>query len=184
MPHFKPLTISFYLQALLLIMISIPATIHCRTFLPNSGKLIETTCKNTPNYNVCFQSLKASPGSSGADVTGLAQIMVRVMKAKANDALNVIHKLQKLKIGLGTEQRRALSSCADKYRAILIGDIPQATEALQKGDPKFAEDGANDAANEATYCESEFSGKSLLTKQNNVMHDVAAVTGAIVRMLL
>lgn len=110
--------------------------------------------------------------------------MVRVMKAKANDALNVIHKLQKLKIGLGTEQRRALSSCADKYRAILIGDIPQATEALQKGDPKFAEDGANDAANEATYCESEFSGKSLLTKQNNVMHDVAAVTGAIVRMLL
>ncbi|BAT82787.1 hypothetical protein VIGAN_03285000 [Vigna angularis var. angularis] len=60
--------------------------------------------------------------------------------------------------GAGPKQRRALSSCASKYKAVLIADVPQATEALQKGDPKFAEDGANDAANEATFCESDFSG--------------------------
>ncbi|KAJ1418669.1 Pectinesterase inhibitor domain [Sesbania bispinosa] len=112
---------------------------------------------------------------------GLAQIMVKVMKARANDALNKIHELQR--VGAGPKQKRALSSCASKYNAILIADIPQATEALQKGDPKFAEDGANDAANEATYCESDFSGKSPLTKQNNAMHDVAAVTASIVRTI-
>ncbi|KOM49135.1 hypothetical protein LR48_Vigan07g283900 [Vigna angularis] len=50
--------------------------------------------------------------------------------------------------------------------------------------PKFAEDGANDAANEATFCESDFSGNSPLTKQNNAMHDVTAITAAIVRLLL
>lgn len=160
-------------------MISIPAT-HSRTFIPNDEKLIENTCKRTPNYNICLQSLKTNPGSSGADVNGLAQIMVKVMKAKATETLHKIHELQRV----GAGHKQALSSCASKYRAILIADIPQATEALQKGDPKFAEDGANDAANEATYCESDFSGKSLLTKQNNAMHDVAAVTAAIVRLLL
>ena len=181
MTNLKAITLFFCLQAIL-DMISIPSS-HCRTLiLPNNEKLIENTCKKTPSYNVCLQSLRANPGSSGADVNGLAQIMVKVMRAKANDALNRIHELQR--VGTGPNQRRALSSCASKYNAIVIGDIPQATEALQKGDPKFAEDGANDAANEATYCESDFNGKSPLTKQNNAMHDVAAVTAAIVRLLL
>ncbi|GAU19181.1 hypothetical protein TSUD_198630 [Trifolium subterraneum] len=106
--------------------------------------------------------------------------MVKVMKAKANDGLNKIHQLQKLGYGA----RKALNSCGDKYKAILVADIPQAIEALEKGDPKFAEDGANDAANEANYCENEFYGKSPLTKQNNAMHDVSAVTAAMVRQLL
>ncbi|KAG4932171.1 hypothetical protein AAZX31_17G035400 [Glycine max] len=184
MTNLKPLILFFYLLAIV-VMISIPSS-HCsRTLLPENEKLIENTCKKTPNYNVCLESLKASPGSSSADVTGLAQIMVKEMKAKANDALKRIHELQRVGAS-GPKQRRALSSCADKYKAVLIADVPQATEALQKGDPKFAEDGANDAANEATYCETDFSaaGNSPLTKQNNAMHDVAAVTAAIVRLLL
>ncbi|RDX94088.1 Cell wall / vacuolar inhibitor of fructosidase 1, partial [Mucuna pruriens] len=175
MTKLKPLVLCLCLEAVV-VMISIPGS-HCRALVPNDEKLIENTCKKTPNYSVCLQSLKASPGSSSADVTGLAQIMVKVMKAKANDALRRIHELQR--VGSGPQERKALSSCADKYKAVLIADVPQATEALQKGDPKFAEDGANDAANEATYCESDFSGKSPLTKQNNAMHDVAAVTAAI-----
>ena len=183
MTNLKPLILFFYLLAIV-VMISIPSS-HCsRTLLPENEKLIENTCKKTPNYNVCLESLKASPGSSSADVTGLAQIMVKEMKAKANYALKRIQELQR--VGAGpNKQRRALSSCVDKYKTVLIADVPQATEALQKGDPKFAEDGANDAANEATYCETDFSaGNSPLTKQNNAMHDVAAVTAAIVRLLL
>ncbi|XP_017418985.2 cell wall / vacuolar inhibitor of fructosidase 1 [Vigna angularis] len=151
-------------------------------WFPNNENLIESTCKRTPNYNLCLQTLKVSPGSSTTDVSGLALIMVKVMKAKANDALKIIHDLQGK--GAGPKQRRALSSCASKYKAVLIADVPQATEALQKGDPKFAEDGANDAANEATFCESDFSRNSPLTKQNNAMHDVTAITAAIVRLLL
>ncbi|KOM33406.1 hypothetical protein LR48_Vigan01g296200 [Vigna angularis] len=180
MTNSKPLILCFFLQAIV-VMVTIPAS-HCRSFLPSNENLIESTCKRTPNYNLCLQTLKVSPGSSTTDVSGLALIMVKVMKAKANDALKIIHDLQGK--GAGPKQRRALSSCASKYKAVLIADVPQATEALQKGDPKFAEDGANDAANEATFCESDFSGNSPLTKQNNAMHDVAAITAAIVRLLL
>jgi pectinesterase inhibitor-like protein len=162
MTNFKPLTLCLFLQAIV-IVISIPTIQSRSTNFPSKDEklsLIENTSKKTPNYNVCLQSLKAYSGTSAGDVTGLAQIMVKVMKAKANDGLNRIHQLQRLRNGA----RKALSSCGDKYRAILIADIPQ--------------------ANEATYCESEFNGKSPLTKQNNAMHDVSAVTASIVRQLL
>ncbi|OIW00162.1 hypothetical protein TanjilG_29152 [Lupinus angustifolius] len=181
MKNFNSLTLIFCLQAMFII-ISIPSC-HSRTFNPKNDKLIESTCKKTPNYIVCINSLKPSPGSSSADVRGLALIMVKVMETKANDALNKIHELQR--VLTGHNQKVALNSCASKYNAILVADIPSATEALQKGDPKFAEDGANDAANEATYCETDYPAGTLpLTKWNNAMHDVAAVTAAIVRSLL
>ncbi|MED6145646.1 hypothetical protein PIB30_027213 [Stylosanthes scabra] len=179
MTNLKTITMFFFF---LIYVTSLSSIIHCRTLIiPNGESLMESTCRRTPNYNVCIQSLKANPASSNADVNGLAQIMVKVMTSKANDAINMIHQLQR---SGSSSQKKALSSCASKYNAILIGDIPQATEALQKGDPKFAEDGSNDAANEATFCENEFNGKSPLTKQNNAMHDVSVVTAAIVRNLL
>jgi len=56
---------------------------------------------------------------------------------------------------------------------------------LQKGNPKFAEELANDAANEADDCVSQiFSGKSPLTTENNVMHDASVITSAIIKILL
>ncbi|CAJ1940798.1 unnamed protein product [Sphenostylis stenocarpa] len=180
MTNMKPLVLCFCLQAIV-VMITIPVS-HCRTFLPNNGNLIDSTCKKTPNYNLCLQYLKASPGSSSADVSGLALIMVKVMKAKVNDGLKRIHDLQKG--GAGPNLKKALSSCADSYNSVLTTDIPEATEALQKGNPKFAQDGANDAANEANYCEEDFSGHSPLTQQNNALHDSAAITSAIIRLLL
>ena len=63
-------------------------------------------------------------------------------------------------------------------------NVPNAISALQKGDPKFAEEAANDAANEANDCENGFSGKSQLTTENNVMHDASVITSAIVKILL
>src|ERR1044072_2996779 len=124
MTNLKSLTLFLFLQAIFL-LISIPTTYSRSTFPSKDGKpsLVENTCKKTPNYNICIQSLKENSGSSVADVTGLAQIMVKVMKAKANDGLNKIHRLQKVR-NIGA--RKALSSCGDKYKAILIADIPQA----------------------------------------------------------
>jgi hypothetical protein len=55
---------------------------------------------------------------------------------------------------------------------------------LQKGNPKLAEELANDATDEADDCESQFSGKSPLTTENNVMHDASVITSAIVKILL
>ncbi|MED6145644.1 hypothetical protein PIB30_027211 [Stylosanthes scabra] len=176
MTNMKTITLFF-----LIALTSFPSTIHCRTLItPNDANLIENTCRRTPNYNVCIQSLKSNLASLSADIRGLALIMVKVMASKATDGLSIIGRLQRGSSGPSP----ALTSCAGKYNAILVGDIPQATQALQGGNAKFAESAANDAANEATFCENGFTGRSPITAQNNAMRDVSVVTAAIVRNLL
>lgn len=147
-----------------------------------ANNLIEQTCKQTPHHDLCIQYLTSDPHSTDADVTGLALIMVNVIKTKANNALDKIHQL----LGQNPEpaEKQALSLCGDRYKAILDADVAQAVSGLQKGDPKFTEDGANDAAVEASSCENGFSGKSPLTNENNAMRDAAATTAAIVKQLL
>lgn len=154
-------------------------TCHCRVVQPNDAKLIEETCKQTANPNLCVNLLEAVPRGSSADVKGLALIMVDVIKARGNVAFNKINQLLK-----GVGDKKALSSCFDQYKAILEVDVPLAIQALNLGNPKFAESSTSDSANEATSCERGFSGKSPLTNENNGVRDVAYVTTAIVRLLL
>ncbi|XP_027333222.1 cell wall / vacuolar inhibitor of fructosidase 1-like [Abrus precatorius] len=179
MRNSKPLSLIFC--TLLFATISTPVSNH-KIIPQKETNLIEETCKQTPHHDLCVQYLLSDPRSSNADVTGLALIMVNVIKAKADNALDKIHQL--LQEGSETDQKEALILCAGRYKAILEADVPQAVAALQKGDPKFAEDGANDAVVEATSCENSFSGKSPLTYHNNARHDAAATTAAIVRQLL
>ncbi|CAK7327349.1 unnamed protein product [Dovyalis caffra] len=153
---------------------------HCTIAQSDANNLIAQTCKQTPYSNLCVTSLKSVPKSSTADVQGLALIMVDIVRAKASATLKLIN--QELK--RSPELRRALRSCAGNYDAILTADIPEAIEALQKGDPKFAESGTNDAAVEASSCEANFRGKSPLTNLNKLVHDTSVVTSAIVRLLL
>lgn len=171
---------AFLVHAFLLLL-SLPIS-QCRVF-PMDEKLIESTCKRTPNFYLCVSYLKSDPKSSTADVPGLALILVNIMKAKATQTLNRIGRL--LKGGPRAGEKQALVSCSSKYDAILKGDIPEAIEALTKGNYKFAEDGANDAGNEANSCERDFSSRtSPLTSMNKGMHDVSAIAAAIVRTLL
>ncbi|MCI30602.1 cell wall/vacuolar inhibitor of fructosidase 1-like [Trifolium medium] len=103
------------------------------------------------------------------------------MKNKANTALNKIHQL----IGKSPpDQMAALNSCASKYDAIVVAVIPSAIAALQNGNPKFAEQSANDAAIDANGCENRSSGKLPLAAENNAMRDASVITAAIIRNLL
>ncbi|KAL2560439.1 hypothetical protein AAZV13_20G023600 [Glycine max] len=145
---------------------------------PNDLKLIEETCKRTPEPNLCLQLLKGDPRAPSADIAGLALILVEVIKAKAKEVEKTIKQL--LKQG---GNKKALSKCAVDYKGILILDIPQATRAV-RGDPKFADDAVSDCAVEADICENRFNGKSPLTHVNNGMRDVANVARAIIRILL
>ncbi|KAJ1414323.1 Pectinesterase inhibitor domain [Sesbania bispinosa] len=176
MANLKQLPLMCRILVLLTISMSIG---HCRVLQPNDAKLIEETCKKTPYPTFCIQFIQADPRSSSADVKGLALIMVDVIKTKAKASLLIINQL--LQEG---GEKKALSSCFEKYRVILQGDVPQATQALQNGNPKFAESGAIDSGVEAISCEKSFSGKSPLTDVNNIMHIAANVTVAIVRLLL
>nr|WPJ73843.1 cell wall invertase inhibitor 1 [Morus alba] len=147
-----------------------------------ASNVIEQTCKRTPNYNLCVSSLRSDPRSSDADVRGLALIMVGVIEAKAKETLSHIKGL--IKASPKRDERQPLSSCADYYNAIITADVPQATQALKTGNYKFAEQGTDDAKNEADFCEKSFSGRSPLTEMNKLVHDVAAIAAAMTRILL
>ncbi|KAF3456387.1 hypothetical protein FNV43_RR01037 [Rhamnella rubrinervis] len=173
---------TFLIVHALLLSVSLPIS-QCRVVVQTDEHLIESTCRKTSSFGLCVSSLKSDPQSSKADVPGLGLIMVNVIKAKATKTLNHIRVL--LKRGPGAVERRALISCVENYEAILKGDVPEAIEALTKGDYKFAEQGSNDAANEANTCEREFTaGTSPLTALNNNVHDVSAIAAAITRTLL
>ncbi|XP_020234156.1 cell wall / vacuolar inhibitor of fructosidase 1 [Cajanus cajan] len=169
-----------YLICNILVMIILLPTYDCRELQPNDVNLIVKTCNQTPNPNLCIKLLEADPRGRSADVSGLALITVDVIKAKANEGLNKINQLLKG----GGNNKRALLSCVDKYKTILVADIPQATQALNFGNPKFAEDATSDSVVEATSCEEGFGRNSPITRENNDTRDVANVARAIVRLLL
>ena len=148
----------------------------------NDENLIQQTCNQTPIYDLCISYIKADPRSTNADVAGLGLIMVDVLNDKATQTLNRVKGL--LQGSPNPQVKQALSTCAGNYNAIIEGDVPQAIEALTKGDPKFAEQGANDAAIEANSCEEGFSGNSPLTVENKLVHDVSTVAAAIAKILL
>ncbi|KAA8527346.1 hypothetical protein F0562_034939 [Nyssa sinensis] len=124
-------------------------------------ELITKTCKQTPYYQLCVSTLQSDPRSSKADIPGLGLIIVAAVKAKVKNTLKLIKQLE----GSNPRLKAPLSDCNQVYNAVVIADIPEAVEALTKGDPKFAENGMSDAAIEAQQCESGFKqSKSPLRK--------------------
>lgn len=146
------------------------------------SNLIDQTCKQTPYYDLCIGCLISNPHSFKTDVRGLAKIMVYTIEAKANHTLHRIQKL--LKHRQEPKEQEALRSCAERYSAIIKGDIPQSIEALRTGHYKFAEQGTYDAAAEAISCEEGFTGKSPLADSNIIVHHVSVVAASIVKLLL
>ncbi|KAK6772781.1 hypothetical protein RDI58_028019 [Solanum bulbocastanum] len=76
---------------------------------------------------------------TAGDITTLALIMVDAIKSKANQAANTISKLRHS--NPPQTWKDPLKNCAFSYKVILTATMPEAIEALTKGDPKFAEDG-------------------------------------------
>ncbi|KAL6567224.1 hypothetical protein OROGR_000892 [Orobanche gracilis] len=131
--------------------------------------LIETTCRNTSNYQLCISTLHASPSSSTDDVAGLGLIMVEAVRVKAEEAFSTVDRLKKLYLDLTD----VLEECGNAYNAVLKADVAEAVAGLTKGVPKFAKFGMVDAAWEAENCEGSFEGNvvgSPLSRVNKDMH--------------
>ncbi|XP_059289405.1 cell wall / vacuolar inhibitor of fructosidase 1-like [Lycium ferocissimum] len=152
--------------------------------LQTNANLVETTCKNTPNYALCVKTLRSDKRSEKGDITTLALIMVDAIKSKANQAANMISKLRHSNPPAAWKD--ALKDCAFSYKVILTASMPEAIEALTKGDPKFAEDGMVGSSGDAQECEDYFKGTkySPLSKLNSAVHELSDVGRAIVRNLL
>ncbi|KAK9939822.1 hypothetical protein M0R45_016506 [Rubus argutus] len=76
------------------------------------------------------------------------------------------------------------SSASADVSGLALIMVGCANQAITTGNPKFAEQAMNEAANEANSCEDEFSRGSPLTYENKAVADVAGVASAIVRILL
>ncbi|CAH8254855.1 unnamed protein product [Arabidopsis lyrata] len=150
------------------------------TVMVSEGSIIEQTCKETPDFNLCVSLLNSDPRGSSADTSGLALILIDKIKGLTTKTLNEINGLYKKR----PELKRALDECSRRYKTILNADVPEAIEAISKGVPKFGEDGVIDAGVEASVCEGGFKGKSPLTSLTKSMQKISNVTRAIVRMLL
>ncbi|GAA0140661.1 hypothetical protein LIER_35270 [Lithospermum erythrorhizon] len=141
----------------------------------------DTTCKNTPNYQLCVSILSKDPQSTTGDIRILGLILVDAIKSKAEETVNLINELKKT----NPELMSQLNHCSVLYYAVLEADIPEAIEALTKGGPKFAENGVADAVVEAQECEMGFNGSnSPLSGANKSVREISNVAREVIRMLL
>ncbi|CAM8922412.1 unnamed protein product [Rhodiola kirilowii] len=145
-------------------------------------KLITTTCTQTPYKQLCVSSLKSDNRSSRADTAGLALILVDKISTKTKLAIKIV--TQRVKSTKDPKVVEALKQCSGLYNAVMVADVPMATEALTKGDPKFAEQGAVDASNEVESCEAGFpKGTSPVSGLNREIGQLAAVVASITKQL-
>ncbi|XP_076923953.1 cell wall / vacuolar inhibitor of fructosidase 1-like [Bidens hawaiensis] len=146
-------------------------------------RLIETTCKATPSYNLCLSTLLANPKSSSGNVKDLALIMVGAAGARATRAIQQIKSMY----NSHPELKQSLKKCELAYMAVVQMDVPSVDQELNGGQPKPAMDVMGDTAAQAQACERGFSSRgqaSPLTQTNKDVEDVGNVAIAIIRLLL
>ncbi|CAN0855290.1 Cell wall / vacuolar inhibitor of fructosidase 1 [Linum grandiflorum] len=147
--------------------------------------LIEKTCQQTPDYDLCVSSITGDPAARNANhVDTLALIMIDVVSNKATATSQMLKEIEWL-FANEPSLKDPLTACANMYRVIVDDDVSVAINAVRLGDPKFGEGAMNDAGNEADSCERGFEqGESPLTELNKAVRKVADVASAIIRVLL
>ncbi|KAL3508196.1 hypothetical protein ACH5RR_033578 [Cinchona calisaya] len=151
-------------------------------FLPLiSCDLISETCDQTPNDRLCVTVLRRDNRSHGADVSGLAMIIIEAVRDEANSTLESIKELKKSNITLAN----ALMECQENYNVIMRIDIPKAIGSL-RDNPRFAEHGMADAGIEAQGCEGSLGEQveSPLTDMNSLVNDLSVIALSIIRIML
>ncbi|GAV71688.1 PMEI domain-containing protein [Cephalotus follicularis] len=146
--------------------------------------LIDQTCKETPFYDLCVNTLEPISRSTKTDVKGLAGIMANILLSNVTDTLNYIQVL--IKQTTDQQLEKALANCAELYIPEVKYNLPQAIDALMKGDYAFANYVISDAAKEADACERSFSDstKSPLTCRNQLVSNLCDVAVGILNVLL
>ncbi|MED6220430.1 hypothetical protein PIB30_044752 [Stylosanthes scabra] len=154
---------------------------ECRVYHPNDDTLIESSCKQTPDPNLCLQIFNSSPRSRTADLRGLGLILVDVIKTRSISTLNKIRQLQQ---GASGTLKGALASCSGSYDGILRGDISVAISGIESWNFKFAEQAVTDAALQVKNCQEEFNGiSSPIVDENNFVRGAANIAQVIVRLM-
>ncbi|KAL8139799.1 hypothetical protein V2J09_005820 [Rumex salicifolius] len=158
-----------------------------------SADLIESTCRNTPNSQICESSLRSDPRSPAADTEGLIRIMIDVVRSKFSDSLAYVNRM--MKESPPPARARALRECVRRFKVVLNANVIVAESAVNLGDPKFGEGAMLDSAVEAHACERAFVGsggddvdgagrdKSTLIERTRFLHGLSNVAASMIRIL-
>lgn len=169
----KSLT-SIFLVQLACLPLFLPISQCSSVVLPMDAKLIDQTCRKTPDYNLCVQSIKLDPRSSGADVVGLAIIIIDAVGHKATITMNKINELLKQ-----TPGNQALVDCSNEYAQIIDDFVPTSKFTVNSGTYSVAKAFMKITPKNALSCEQSFKGRSPLTNLNNDLIKVANVAEAV-----
>lgn len=174
------------LLSLILLYVTFFSIVSSQSSAQNYGNLIERKCKQTPYFQVCYSCLTSEPQSSRADVTVLALIAVNKINDNATSVIDYIKELHKWTKDLSV--KTAFQGCNEAYNTVVNVLLPEALEALTKGNIKFVYDGISNTGRERQRnvkstlktCEA----CTPLTESNNYVNELSEVVLSIVNTLL
>ncbi|KAM5558752.1 cell wall / vacuolar inhibitor of fructosidase 1-like [Rosa sericea] len=172
----KDSLISIFLVQLVCSLLLLPIGQCSSVFFPMDAKLIDQTCRKTPDYNLCTSVLKSSPDK---DLRGLAIVAIDAVGSKATTTMNRINELLKQ-----SPKDTALNHCHDMYNVILNSYVQGARDTLKRGaSSHIATSSMSLTPDTAMSCEEAFKGRSPLTNLNKDVENIAAVAGAVAGQL-
>ncbi|XP_010549009.1 PREDICTED: cell wall / vacuolar inhibitor of fructosidase 1 [Tarenaya hassleriana] len=159
------------------------------TFAPthSSDDLIDKICKTTPFYEFCEASLRPL---SPENATSIAAAMATVVLRNMTDTLGFIQS--QIRRSRDPAAERALAECAELYRPVVKFNIPQAIDAMRRGDLGFAVYVIGDAEKQADACQKGFSAAgddddgstAALTARNKLLKDLCDLAIAVLKSLM
>ncbi|KAK3043246.1 hypothetical protein RJ639_002489 [Escallonia herrerae] len=148
------------------------------------ASLVERVCKRTMYPDLCVSSLRSNPHSAGADVKGLARIMLELFRDKATDNLVQVKKLQKM--ATDPVIQRCLNVCLIEYGLANDTYILAAFKYFESNLMADALTNTGWAYDGVETCEENFGEEhrsSLLTARNNHAMHISHIAEDIMSIL-
>ncbi|KAL4397948.1 hypothetical protein AHAS_Ahas01G0242900 [Arachis hypogaea] len=106
---------------------------------------------------------------------GLGIIMAQGFQLKAQAPKDILSTM--LSAGKRPDIRIPIIACLGTYNYLINTAIPEAIDAFKLGIPRLAQSYANMASMGVSDCERRFNGKSPITNENNITHEIALILG-------
>ncbi|CAN8269195.1 unnamed protein product [Cochlearia groenlandica] len=158
------------------------------SLIKSSDDLIDKICKATPFCDLCEASLRPL-APSPPDSKSLAAAMTTVVLGNMTDTLGYIKSLIKHTHDPAAE--RALAQCAEIYRPVVRFNIPQAIEAMRRGEFGFAAYVLGDAEKQTDSCQKWINSAGgdnentvALTWRNKVVKNLCDVAISVIKSLM
>lgn len=154
----------------------------------SSDDLIDTICKATPFCDLCEASLRPL-APSPSDPKSLAAAMATVVLGNMTDTLVYIQSL--IRHSHDPAAERALAQCAELYRPVVKFNIPQAIDAMRRGEFGFATYVLGDAEKQTDSCQKGINSAGAddesslaLTARNKLVRNLCDVAISMIKSLM